>query len=146
MSSSEALKKFLSGYNCSQSVFSSYSNKLGINEHDAMKISSGFGGGMGDLQKTCGAVTGAFMLIGCKLYNPLDGSSKKKVKESVRKFNNEFEKKFGSINCLELLDCDRNTEEGLKTFEENNLKETKCAKYVEEACKLIDKILESLDS
>ena len=32
----------------------------------ALKVSGAFGGGMGHLGETCGAVTGAFMLIGLK--------------------------------------------------------------------------------
>lgn len=32
----------------------------------AKRIAGGFGGGMGYINETCGAVTGAFMLIGLK--------------------------------------------------------------------------------
>jgi C_GCAxxG_C_C family probable redox protein len=141
MSSKEAVEKFRSGCNCSQAVFAGYSEKFGISENDALKISSGFGGGMGGLQKTCGAVTGAFMLLGCGLSNPEDSSTKQKVTDAVKEFNRKFEGKLGSCSCLKLLGCDRNTDEGVKFFEENNLKETKCVKYVEEACRLVEEIL-----
>jgi C_GCAxxG_C_C family probable redox protein len=146
MSAKEALNKFRSGYSCSQSVFSSYSEKVGISKNDALKVSSGFGAGMGELQRTCGAVTGAFMLIGCIYCDPEDIESKQKVKEYIMEFHRKFEKKFGSSRCRELLDCDISTEQGLEDFKNNDLKEKKCVKYVEEACKLIEDILKKLDS
>ena len=120
MGKETAIEKFRNGYNCSQSVFSAYSEKFGISKNDAYRIASGFGAGMGNLQNTCGAVTGVFMLIGCKFCNPDDSTSKQIVYQYVRDFAEKFTKKFDSINCLKLLDCDRNTEEGLKYCKDNN--------------------------
>ena len=59
-----ALSRFAEGFNCSQAVFSSYAE--GIDEATALKIASGFGGGMGRMAETCGAVTGAMMVLGLK--------------------------------------------------------------------------------
>lgn len=59
-----AISTFRSGLNCSQAVFAAYSEKLRFDKELALSISAGFGGGMGRLQETCGAVTGAFMVIG----------------------------------------------------------------------------------
>ncbi|GAO29655.1 C_GCAxxG_C_C family protein [Geofilum rubicundum JCM 15548] len=47
------------GFNCSQSVLSAYSEVLGFDKELALGVSCGFGAGMGRLQGTCGAVTGA---------------------------------------------------------------------------------------
>lgn len=46
-------------------MFSLFASDLGIDEKTALKISSGFGGGMA-CAETCGAVTGAYMVIGLK--------------------------------------------------------------------------------
>ncbi|WP_242975830.1 C-GCAxxG-C-C family protein [Desulfosporosinus sp. FKB] len=66
MRSDIAVDCFLSGFNCAQAVFSTYSNDLGLTMEMAKKIACGFGAGMGYIGETCGAVTGALMLIGLK--------------------------------------------------------------------------------
>ena len=64
--SQKAVSCFNNGFNCSQAVFSAFSPELGIPENVAYKIACPFGAGMGRMQETCGAVTGAFMVIGLK--------------------------------------------------------------------------------
>ncbi len=67
MSKSEQTNEcFIGGFNCSQAVFTSFCEEFGFDKNTALKISSSFGGGMGLLNETCGAVTGAFMTIGLK--------------------------------------------------------------------------------
>ncbi|MHC4258915.1 MAG: C-GCAxxG-C-C family protein, partial [Planctomycetota bacterium] len=58
-----AVALFKEGLNCSQAVFSVYSEQMGLDNKTAAKIASGFGGGM-RMGETCGVVTGAFMVIG----------------------------------------------------------------------------------
>lgn len=41
-----AIAKFLEGYNCAQSVFYAYCDDLGFDKNDALKMASGFGGGI----------------------------------------------------------------------------------------------------
>lgn len=64
--SEKAISDFSKGYNCAQSVFSAFSEESGIDEEQSRSIAGGFGAGFGRLQETCGAVTGAIMVIGCK--------------------------------------------------------------------------------
>ena len=54
-----------SGYNCAQAVVCAYCDRFGLDENTAFKMAEGFGLGMG-LMEVCGALTGAFMLAGCK--------------------------------------------------------------------------------
>lgn len=124
----KAAECFSQGYNCSQAVFSTYAPLIGLDYINALRISSGFGAGMGRLQNTCGAVIGAFMLIGCKhgKVNADDHDAKEKVYALIRRFANKFKTLNGSINCKELLGCDLSTEEGIKYAKENNLFSVKC--------------------
>jgi len=69
----EAVSCFADGFSCSQSIVSTYGTEFGVDREKALKISTGFGGGMGRLGGTCGAVTGAIMVIGLKYGIP--GSS-----------------------------------------------------------------------
>ncbi|NTU86942.1 MAG: C_GCAxxG_C_C family protein, partial [Chlorobiaceae bacterium] len=64
--SERAVSIFSEGYNCAQSVLFSFSDDLGIAGDTALKIASGFGGGIGRMQEVCGAVTGGVMVIGAR--------------------------------------------------------------------------------
>ena len=57
-----AVSCFKDGFSCSQAVLSAYGEQFGMNREMTSKVSGAFGGGMGHLGETCGAVTGAFML------------------------------------------------------------------------------------
>jgi C_GCAxxG_C_C family probable redox protein len=62
----KTIDAFRKGFNCSQAVLSSFSPDLGLEKETALKIACGFGAGMAKLQETCGAVTGAVMVLGLK--------------------------------------------------------------------------------
>lgn len=59
-----AVSRFKQGCSRSQAVFSTYAEALEVDRITALKAASGFGGGMGRMAETCGAVTGAFMALG----------------------------------------------------------------------------------
>lgn len=62
---SEAVELFRSGAACSQAILGAYARTVGIDRATAMRMASGFAGGM-RLGETCGAVTGAFMVLGLR--------------------------------------------------------------------------------
>lgn len=103
--SAYALKCLDEGYNCAQSVFSAYCEKLGIEREQGRKLTSGLGGGVAGLGGMCGAVSGACLLIGLK-YGPEhseEGAAKEKVNATVREFISRFESRYKTIVCNELL-------------------------------------------
>ena len=57
----KARELFRQGYNCSQSVVGAFHEEMGLPLETALRLSSSFGGGMGGLRDTCGAVTGMFL-------------------------------------------------------------------------------------
>lgn len=61
----KSLKLFESKFNCAQSVFASFSQELGLDEKQALKIGGCFGSGMRK-GEVCGACTGALMVLGLK--------------------------------------------------------------------------------
>ncbi|MCP4760161.1 MAG: C_GCAxxG_C_C family protein [archaeon] len=147
MNNSEKSAEYMSnGYNCSQSVFSTLGPLLGLDKDTCLKIGTGFGGGMASMQKTCGAVTGAFMAIGLKYGNidAKDKESKGKTYELVKKFKDEFEKINGSISCRDLIGHDTTTEEGLKYAQANKLY-SNCPKFVMDSVNITEKILNLTD-
>ena len=65
MTKEEVLRSFQDGFDCGQTVFRYGARQLGMDEKEACRISSGFGGGM--LRgETCGAVIGAYLTLGLK--------------------------------------------------------------------------------
>lgn len=138
-----AVECFRSGFNCSQAIFSTYAEDFSINKIEALRISTCFGAGMGRLQNVCGALTGAFMLIGCK-HGRIQQDDTETVEHAyalVDEFSNQFISLHKSILCKELLGCNIRTSEGQKFFKENNLKEAKCVSYVRDTAKIVEELL-----
>lgn len=139
----EAVECFNKGYNCSQAVLSAYCGEFGMDREQALKVAGAFGAGMGRMCETCGAVTGAFMVIGLK-YGKVkveDEPAKEKAYALVREFAGEFKAKNGSIVCRELLGCDMSTPEGMKFAKEHRLHSTICPKLVRDAAEILDTLL-----
>lgn len=101
-----AVELFRQGYNCSQSVVGAWAEDIGLNFETAVKISAGFGGGMGRMREVCGAVTGAFMVLSMHFSTGRsDPESKKEMYVIIQDFAKRFkeENKFDSIICREML-------------------------------------------
>ncbi len=136
----KAKEAFSQSFNCAQAVFSTYSEKLGLNDVYSKKIACGFGTGCARQSLTCGAVLAGFMTIGLKYGRTEieDEESKEITYEMVNRFADQFKQKYGSLNCYELLGCDLATEGGQKYYADNDLFSKECISYVECACDILD--------
>ena len=103
--SDKAAELFVNGCNCSQAVFGAFAEDCGIDFETALKLSSSFGGGMGRLRETCGAVTGMFMVAGLlKGYAETDDKeAKDNHYKLIQELANEFKEIYETYNCNELL-------------------------------------------
>jgi len=139
----QAVACFKSDFSCSQAVFSTYAEQLGLDKQVALKISCAFGGGMARRAETCGAVTGALMVIGLKhgKARPDDNDAKDRTYALAGEFVERFKARHSSIVCRELLGCDIGTSEGKQTFDENKYEETRCSKFVADAATILEEIL-----
>jgi C_GCAxxG_C_C family probable redox protein len=131
----KAVKCFESGYNCSQAIFSTYSPDLGVTSEQAIKIASGFGGGM-HIGSTCGAVTGAFMVLGLKF-----AKGKDKPYDKTLKFTEIFCRKNKSTDCQALIGCDIRTKEGLDKAINEGLFRSICSQLVRDSAEILETIL-----
>jgi len=138
-----AVSSFKEGFNCSQSVLSTYSKLFGLNHEVALKIAQAFGGGMARMGQTCGAVTGAFMVIGLKhgKVKAEDDEAKEKSYEIVREFVKRFKSLHGSIMCKDLLGYDLDNPEEREQAEEKQVCETRCPEFVQNAVEILEKLL-----
>lgn len=137
----EAVSTFKDGFNCSQALLSAYSEKLGLDKDTALRLASAFGGGMGCTGGTCGAVTGALMVIGLMEGRPVSGAQGKAY-GTVKEFLDRFKSKNGSITCKELLGFDIGTEEGMEAAKKSGLFKSLCTRLVEDAAFLLEEMAE----
>ena len=79
-----------------------------------MKLADAFGGGMGHMGLTCGAVTGACMVIGLRHGRTAAGDNEAKRITSllVKRLAEEFQERNRTMVCKELMGCDVGTPEG----------------------------------
>lgn len=139
----KALSYFNNSFNCAQSVLTSFSAELGLSEDECLKISCAFGAGMGKQQDTCGAVSGALMVLGLKFGKALNDpeSKKENTYDKAKLFLQAFEEKHGSIKCKDLLQgLNMNNEKDLKKINELGLFENACESYIKTAVEIIENI------
>jgi C_GCAxxG_C_C family probable redox protein len=139
----QAVACFRNDFNCSQAVFSTYAEQFGMDKQTALKVSCAFGAGMAFMAETCGAVSGALMVIGLKhgKARPDDDEAKLKTYALAREFVARFKATHDTIVCRELLGCDIGTEEGKRFYDENQYEEKLCEKFVADAVSILEEIL-----
>lgn len=137
---------FLQGYNCSQSVFTAFAYRFGIDDETALKLSAGLGGGVGRLREVCGAVSGAAMVIGsiCSATEGDDEEGKKRNYELVREFADRFTALHGSVICRDLLKLGVKIEASAtpESRTAEYYKKRPCLKLVEDAAEILMQIIE----
>jgi len=118
------------GFNCCQAVACAYCEEVGVDEDIMFKMAEGFGAGMGGMESTCGAVSGAVMLAGLKnsagSETPVTKGQTYQLSKQIVK---EFEDKNGSLICKEL-----------KGVETNKVLRS-CAGCIEDAVVIAQKVL-----
>lgn len=105
MSRAERAKAyFLAGYACSQAVALAFSDVCGVDENTIAKLTLPFGGGLGRLRLTCGALSGMAVVVGL-LFAESENTpeNKKRTYAIVQELCAKFRAEFGSLICGELL-------------------------------------------
>ncbi|MGB4555450.1 MAG: C-GCAxxG-C-C family protein, partial [Bacteroidales bacterium] len=125
----EANELFRSGFNCSQAIVAVFSEEYGFPAETAIRMAYPFGRGMGGCGCTCGALTGAMMVIGMK-YGTAgqigmksgaagqpemksgaagqdETDNKKLAREKTRRLIEFFENEHGTTLCNDLTGLDQ---------------------------------------
>ena len=137
----EAVATFGKGFNCAQAVLSAFNKELGLDDQAAARIASGFGAGIGVMAETCGAVSGAIMVIGLKKGTSIPDSpfkSNQVVYAAIDPFVKEFVKRHKSIKCRELLGCDISDHETLLKARKDGIFQTLCPRFVHDAVEIVE--------
>ena len=101
----KAVELFKQGYNCAQAVAVAFCDVTGLEEKQAARMVSSFGGGMGRMREVCGAVSGMLFTLGY-LYGydtPGDDAVKMALYAQVQELAGQFRERTGSIICREIL-------------------------------------------
>jgi C_GCAxxG_C_C family probable redox protein len=90
------------------------------------------------LGKECGAVTGAFMVIGLRVQGEKDERDARfKAYDLVKEFIRRFEAKQGTIVCNDLIGVDLGTSKGREMATKGNLFKTLCPNFVQTASEIL---------
>jgi len=138
----EAVTTFKKGCNCSQAVFSVFAGEFGLDEITALKIASGFGGGIGHMGQTCGAVTGAILVIGLKSGMSLEKTheSNQKVYDIIGRLVDEFKKRNRSVICWDLVGVDFGNAEAYREARKRDVFYSVCPKFISDAVQIVEEI------
>lgn len=137
----QAEELFRSGYNCSQAVIGVFCDKLGLDFDAVMKLSEGFGGGMGRMRLTCGAVSGMTMAAGALLSRGAgSGDTRAAVYSKVQELTELFKEMNGSIICAELLGLNSGEKQpsAPEARTEQYYKKRPCIRCVTDCVKIIE--------
>lgn len=140
----KAAEIFLKGFNCAQAVLCSFCDDFNLDKDLALKLSCGFGAGMGRKQEVCGAVAGGVIVIGIK--HGRGGNDDRQAMEQTykktRELMEQFESEHGTCICRKLLNgCDLMTDQGQSDFKEKDLIKTTCTPCVRSVVRILETIL-----
>ena len=103
--SEDAKNNFLAGMNCAQAVLCAFHDRCGLDRDTAMRLASGFGGGIARQREVCGAISG--MCMAADLIRGPGENAGKDAKDAhyvfIRGLCDAFRAETGSIVCRELL-------------------------------------------
>jgi C_GCAxxG_C_C family probable redox protein len=125
--------------NCAQAVLTAFCEELGMEKQAALKLALPFGAGMGRTDGVCGAVTGAYMVLGLRPHEGLSPIEKKeKVYALVGEFNRRFKALHGSVGCTVLLGSNLGTPEGMASAKDRKLINNVCPGLVSDAVSILE--------
>ncbi|MBR4187334.1 MAG: C_GCAxxG_C_C family protein [Bacteroidaceae bacterium] len=147
-----AVELFMQGYGCCQSVVCAFSDLYGLDEEMALRVSAGFGGGVGRMRMMCGACSALVILAGLERGQTRgeDREGKAACYQLVRQLLETFRQRNGSIICAELLQMNGvKAETNTSQPDERNAEYYRvrpCARKVESAARVFAEYLASSET
>lgn len=129
---------FRNGLNCAQSVVSAFTKQLELDDRTAKRISSCFGGGM-RMGATCGALSGALMVLGfAKGFDEFTIERKTNTDNLCIEFVAKWKEKVGNTNCREILGLDVSNPAERQRGKDEGIYERFCPNCIETAVRLLE--------
>jgi C_GCAxxG_C_C family probable redox protein len=133
-----AIQLFSEKHSCAQAVLMAFADDYGMDLLTASKVACAFGGGISHMGLTCGAVTGALLVLGLKFGGGPE--MKEGTYQAVQEFVKRFRSLHGSINCTELVGYDLSDPEQIRKAREENVFAKLCVGYVMSAVKILEEL------
>jgi C_GCAxxG_C_C family probable redox protein len=139
-----AIAHYNNGYSCAQSVLAAFASRYGLTHDMVHGLAAPFGAGMSRRADTCGAVTGALMVLGLHYWDRHIGprEAKEKIYQVSQEFMQEFKARNGTVVCKELLSIDISDPAALEQARQTHLFDSLCPNFVRDAVELLEKYLE----
>jgi len=136
-----AVETFRDGINCTQAILAAWGSRHGLDRDTAMKLGGAFGSGM-NMGETCGAVTGALMIIGLRHAKVSKAGflSRDRTERETLEFIERFKTRNGTVSCKELLGCDLGTPEGRTAARRDRSFKTRCPNFVRDAAEILEEM------
>ncbi|MBN1925908.1 MAG: C_GCAxxG_C_C family protein [Prolixibacteraceae bacterium] len=130
--------------NCNQAVLSVFGPGYGLSECQCLAIGLSFAGGMARQGKTCGAVTGAYTVIGLWASGkPGTPDERKELAFSkVREFNKLFIQEHNELDCEKLLENNMSIPEKYEKIKELGYFQSRCPKFIGTSANILCQILD----
>lgn len=127
----ETIRRHDKGYNCAQAVACTYCDLVGIDEQTMFKMTEALGLGMGGMEGTCGALSGACILAGMKRSSGnLDRPDSKKASyQLAEEIVRRFEEQTQAVACKDL--------KGIST----GMVLTPCEQCIRDAARIAEEVL-----
>ncbi len=91
---------FKDGYNCAEAVLHASADMLKIEMNEqALRMTTGFGGGLGHAGCVCGALAASVMVLGLLKGRTDAGQSREQAYKLSEEFHHRFQEKFGATCC-----------------------------------------------
>lgn len=140
---------FMQGFNCSQSVATAFADVYGFTEEQMLRVSAGFGAGIGRLRLSCGAFNAMALLVGLEngSVTPGDREGKSANYKTVQQLAARFQEEHGSLICAELLKLKRDAPLSYEASERTAeyYQERPCVKQIISAARIYAEYLETVN-
>lgn len=139
-----AIKDFTSGFACSQAVLAAFADPYGLSREHALCLGAAFEGGTAKHGDICGALVGAYLVLGLEYgcSDPKDAGAKQKTAEKVREAGRRFaERNRGYTDCRDLIDCNITHPEGLQKALIKHRFRQRCPRFVRDAVQIVEELV-----
>lgn len=140
---------FMQGFNCSQSVATAFADVYGYTEEQMLRVSAGFGAGIGRMRLSCGAFNAMALLAGLEngSVTPGDREGKSANYKTVQQLAARFQEEHGSLICAELLKLKRDAPLSYEASERTTeyYQKRPCVKQIISAARIYAEYLETVN-
>lgn len=140
---------FMQGFNCSQSVATAFADVYDYTEEQMLRVSAGFGAGIGRMRLSCGAFNAMALLAGLEngSVTPGDREGKSANYKTVQQLAARFQEEHGSLICAELLKLKRDAPLSYEASERTAeyYQKRPCVKQIISAARIYAEYLETVN-